>query len=119
MFRVIIAGGRDYNDYDTLKNKCDYYLGNVAKTKHIEIVSGVAKSADSLGVKYAEEKKYYLKLYPADWKSHGKSAGYVRNTSMAEYADALIAFWDGKSKGTQHMIETAKTHKLIVKVVRY
>ena len=49
-----------------------------------------------------------LSTSPADWDLDGKSAGFKRNVKMAEYADALVAFWDGESKGTKHMIETAK-----------
>lgn len=52
-------------------------------------------------------------------KRHGKAAGYLRNTEMAKNADALVAFWDGMSLGTRHMIETAKAHGLNVRVKRY
>lgn len=57
--------------------------------------------------------------FRADWDTHGKSAGYKRNSQMADHADMLIAFWDGKSKGTKHMIDLARAKKLIVKVVKY
>lgn len=59
-----------------------------------------------------------LKLYPADWKKYGSSAGYIRNDEMAKYADCLIAFWDGKSKGTKHMIDLAVKRKIKVKLFR-
>lgn len=83
----------------------------------IEIVSGTANGADKLGEKYANEKGYLLKKFPADWDKYGKSAGFKRNVEMSNYADALIAFWDGKSKGTKHMIDLAKRYELKVKVV--
>ena len=67
--------------------------------------------------KYANERGYPIKQFPADWNKYGKSAGYKRNEEMAKYADALIAFWDGKSKGTKHMIDLAKRYGLKVKVV--
>lgn len=60
-----------------------------------------------------------LTIFKADWDKHGKAAGFKRNTEMAKYADALIAFWDGKSKGTKHMIDTAKSHNLKVRVIAY
>jgi hypothetical protein len=57
-----------------------------------------------------------LKIFPAQWSIYGKGAGYIRNREMAQYADALIAFWDGKSKGTKNMIDEAKKQGLIIKV---
>ena len=57
--------------------------------------------------------------FPADWDLEGKSAGFKRNVKMAEYADALVAFWDGESKGTKHMIEIAKEKGLDIRIKRY
>ena len=108
MFRVIIAGSRDFSDYDVLKSYADVKLSNISRRDSIEVVSGCARGADTLGERYAEERGYGIKKFPADWNRYGKSAGYLRNVEMAEYADALIAFWDGKSKGTEHMICIAK-----------
>lgn len=114
--KVIIAGGRCFNDYEMLFEFCEKVLSN---QNQIEIVSGVANGADKLGEKYAKEKGYPLKQFPADWEKFGKSAGYKRNLEMAEYADALIAFWDKKSKGTKHMIDLAKKNKLKIRVKNY
>lgn len=113
--KIIIAGGRALKDLDFLREKCDHLLQNVQIT---EIVSGKASGTDTLGEQYAAEKGYAVKEFPADWKQHGKSAGYVRNEQMAEYADGLIAFWDGESKGTKHMIDLAHKYKLKVKIVK-
>jgi hypothetical protein len=115
-FKVIIAGGRDFSNYDLLSEKCNHYLGN--KT-NVEVVSGGAKGADNLGERYAKERNLPVKIFLADWATLGKRAGFVRNVEMAEYADALIAFWDKTSKGTKHMIDTAKENGLSVKVVHY
>lgn len=114
--RVIIAGGRDFRDYPTLCKVCDHVL---SKSDDIEIISGTANGADSLGEKYAKERGYTLKQFPADWDEFGKAAGYIRNDEMAKYGDALIAFWDGKSKGTGHMIDLAKKRNLKVKIQKY
>ena len=119
VFRVIIAGSRDFNDYNLLKEKCDTFLEIKRMVNDIQIVSGGARGADSLGERYAAEKGYHLQLFNADWEKYGKSAGYKRNVEMAENADALIAFWDGQSRGTEHMIRTARDHKLPVRVVRF
>jgi hypothetical protein len=114
--KVIIAGGRGFNDYETLKGFCDNALSN---QEEVEIVSGTANGADKLGERYAHENGYTIKMFPADWDKYGKSAGYKRNAQMAEYADALIAFWDTKSKGTKHMIDLAKRANLKIKIFRY
>ena len=66
-FRVIIAGGRDFNDYALLKAKCDTILAEKAATRRIVIVSGAARGADSLGERYAREHGYALDSHPADW----------------------------------------------------
>lgn len=113
--KIIIAGSRDFNDYETLKKVCDFML---SRQDEIEIVSGGARGADKLGESYAKEKGYPIKQFPADW-SKGKGAGYIRNEDMARYGDALIAFWDGESKGTEHMINLAKKHGLKVKVHKF
>jgi hypothetical protein len=118
MFRLIVAGGRDFVDYELLKSKLDYALRN-RLNEGITIVSGVARGADKLGERYAKERGYAIDSHPADWDKFGKSAGYIRNKEMAQNADGLMAFWDGKSRGTHHMINIAKEHGLKVIVVNY
>ena len=114
-FKVIIAGCRNFNDYPLLKERCEYYLQNKIKTHNVIIVSG----ADSLGEQFAKEHGLSCELHPADWNKHGRAAGPIRNAQMAEISDALIAFWDGKSRGTKSMIELAKQKWLRVSIVRY
>ena len=113
--KVIIAGGRDFAKYKLLCKVCDEKL---AFYFDVEIISGTARGADSLGERYAREKGYKLQRIPANWDRYGKSAGYKRNAVMADYADMAIIFWDGRSKGTQHMIKLANRVGLIV-VVQY
>ncbi len=115
-FRVIIAGGRDFNDFRKLCDTCIYMLQN---KKNVEIVSGTANGADKLGEQFAKFAGHQLKQFPASWDVYGKSAGFTRNKEMGEYADALIVFWDGKSKGTKHMIDLAKKNNLRIKLVMY
>jgi hypothetical protein len=102
--KVIIAGSRDFNDYEELKTICDSVIGEAEVTA---IISGTARGADKLGEKYAKERGYNIERFPADWDKHGKAAGFVRNMAMAEAGDKLIAFWDGESVGTRHMIRLA------------
>lgn len=114
--RVIIAGSRNYTNYLELVSFCDQVLSG---TESIEIVSGTARGADSMGEKYANERGYKISRFPADWNKYGKSAGYVRNKEMADYADGLIAFWDGQSKGTLHMINLAKEKSLMIRIYNF
>lgn len=133
MFKIIIAGGRDFEDYGALESYCKHILQNQS---NIEIVSGTAKGADELGERFAIENNLALKSFPAPWheienkpknqigvnssgKKYWKRAGAVRNKQMAKYADALIAFHDGESKGTANMIEEAKKNKLRIRVKEY
>ena len=117
VFKVIIAGGRYFNDYDLVKSRLTTLLKN--KFPNVEIVSGCASGADALGERFANEFNFGLRKFPADWNKYGRAAGPIRNTQMAEYADALIAFWDGKSRGTKNMIEQAEKNNLLVRVIKY
>ena len=117
MFRVIIAGSRKFSDYDLLERTMDKALSTVQDD--ITVVCGKAKGSDTLGEQYAKEHGYEVQYFPADWNRYGKVAGYIRNTTMAKNADALVAFWDGESPGTTHMIETAQSLGLRVRVKTY
>lgn len=121
-YKVIIAGSRNFNDYEKLKFYCDFYLKDLVNGSNIElvIVSGHARGADSLGEKYALENNYKCEVPPADWNLHDKAAGYIRNEEMAKVSNALIAFLDHNSenKGTFHMINLAMKYNLIVRVVQ-
>lgn len=116
MFNVIIAGTRTFLDYDLLRSKCDHYFSRIKPTA---IICGEACGADRLGKRYAEENGIPVLSFPAEWDKYGKSAGYIRNQQMAVHADALIAFWDGESKGTHNMITIAKNKGLPCRIVLY
>jgi len=116
MTRIIIAGGRNFNNYELLKDYCDTIL--IGPEKYT-IISGKARGADALGERYAREKGYVIEEYPANWDMHGKSAGYKRNLEMANTADTLIVFWNEISKGTKHMIDIAKKYNLETHVKIY
>jgi len=121
MFKLIIAGGRDFDNYIMAETWFLRYLldNGLGKESDTEIVSGAARGADKVGEMLASNYNLPCKRFPANWDLHGKSAGYKRNAEMAEYADGLLAFWDGKSKGTKHMIDLANKKGLNVKVVNY
>lgn len=115
--KLIVAGGRDFDDYALLSKTLDYFLSNTKED--IEIVSGTANGADKLGEKYAKEKGYPVTQFPAQWDLYGKSAGYHRNKEMAEYATHCVLFWDGESKGTKMMQDLAVAYKLTLRVINY
>lgn len=121
--RIIVAGGRDFSDYKTLDEKIrEIFISLGLERKEVEIVCGKAKGADTLGEDFAKKFQLKLKYFPADW-TQGKKAGFLRNEEMAVYAQqdngVLIAFWDGISKGTKHMIQLAKSYKLKIYVFNY
>ena len=118
-FKVIIAGSRGFSNYRLLREQCNKFLREKRKTSNIIIVSGHARGADFYGEKYAQDEGLDLEIYPAQWNKFGKRAGYRRNEQMAEVADALIAFWDGSSRGTKHMIDIMNEKNLLVRVVEY
>lgn len=113
--KIIVAGGRNFKDYTLLRQKLDFYFQNITPV----VVCGEAKGADELGKRYAESHGIEVVSMPADWNKYGKSAGYRRNREMAEIADGLVAFWDGESKGTKHMIDTMTSLGKMVRIVRY
>lgn len=124
--RIIIAGSRDFNDHNKLNVSMREILGDRNfDVDKIVIVSGTARGADKMGEQFAENKELGIKRFPADWDGLGKRAGYVRNADMAKYSVSdgnigmLVAFWDGKSKGTKHMIDLAKRYGLEVHVVNF
>jgi hypothetical protein len=109
--RTIIAGSRDFVNYDLMNSMMDQV--DIWIT---EVLSGGARGADKLGERWAVHNDIPYELWLADWEKHGKSAGPIRNRQMAQNAEALIAFWDGRSRGTKHMINTARKLGLEVRV---
>lgn len=93
------------------------------KPKNIEIVSGGAKGADSLGEYFAKFYNIKLKVFNPNWEMYGKMAGFIRNEDMAIYAKSnnggCIVFWNGVSSGSKQMIKMAMNYKLNCKVVKY
>lgn len=115
---LIVAGGRDFTNYRLLKEKLDFLLSNTDK-EEVTILCGKAKGADSLGERYANENNIDVWEYLANWEKHGKSAGYLRNSDMADAGTHLVAFHNGISRGTKHMIDLATKKGLVVRVIKY
>lgn len=109
-YRVIVAGSRGFTDYELMCRELDTLFGESDEFgyKDIKIVSGMADGADSLAIRYADERELTKILFPANWKSYHRIAGFLRNEDMLSVAMHLVVFGDGKSNGTRHMIEIAK-----------
>lgn len=112
--KVIVAGSREFNNEKFIFKKLDELL---KQYQDIEIVEGACRGVDLIARKYAINNDLSLKEFPAQWNTYGKAAGGIRNDQMAKYADVLIAFYDGSSKGTSNMIKAAKRENLDVHIV--
>ena len=114
-YRIIIAGCRYFEDYEYVRKMAGEITESIQIAEpdaKITIVSGAANGADKLGERFAKEKGFDVKRFPANWTLYGKSAGPVRNREMLMFAKEkkgiLIAFWDGVSRGTANMIKISK-----------
>ena len=116
-FKCIIAGGRDFKDYNLLSNSLNKIL--VSKLPNVIIVSGMANGADQLGVLYASYMDLEFEPFPADWDKNGRGASHIRNREMAVFANALIAFHDGISRGTANMISVMEKLNKPVRIIKY
>ena len=117
--RCIIAGSRTIDDarqVDAAFRSAPFFA------QVTEVVSGGAAGVDTLARSAAEAFDLPFTEMLADWDRHGRRAGYLRNVAMAEYAKAvppgaLVAVWDGVSRGTKHMIDIGRERGLLVHVV--
>ena len=113
-FRVIVAGSREFNDYNLLSSELDKFLKG---KKNVTIVSGTARGADRMGEQYAAEHGYKIDQFPAEWSKYHQGAGPIRNLEMVKTADAVVAFWDNQSTGTKNIIDCAKQENILYKVI--
>lgn len=114
--KVIVAGSRTFNDYDLLKDNLDALAAEIGQ---FVLISGGAPGADTLGERWADEHNFTGQLIPAEWDKFGKSAGPIRNKKMADIADRLVLFWDGKSRGSKNMLQHARDKGIPYKIIRY
>jgi hypothetical protein len=102
--KLAIVGSRSFKDYDKFKSEIKSFISRRSSNDITTIISGGAYGADSLAKRYAKENKIDYVEFPALWDKFGKRAGYLRNIDIIKNCDWCIAFWDGKSPGTQHSI---------------
>jgi len=113
--KLIIAGSRDIKEAGHIIDAM--VLGEDILSFPEEVVNGGCWGVDKAGVIWAKGVGALVKSFFPDWTRYGKSAGPIRNNQMAEHGDALLAIWDGESKGTFNMIEKADKHGLEMLIV--
>ena len=113
-YRWVVAGSRDFQNYPLLCKELDKIHDSIS-----EIVCGEARGADTLGRTYAYDNGIKVASFPANWSRWGNSAGFIRNSEMAEYADKAIVFWNGTSPGTRDMIDKMEQREKECIVVNY
>ena len=118
-FKLIVAGGREYADAGQLEAEIRHLADGELKHHAVSLVSGMARGADLLAYEFAKANQVVCYEFPANWKAQPRAAGFIRNRDMANFSDGLLAFWDGKSRGTQHMIDTMENLGKPVRIVRY
>lgn len=115
--KVAIIGSREFNDFNLLEREI---IKNIPIREIETIISGGAAGADTLAEKFADKWKIQKTIYLPDWNKHGKKAAFIRNNDIIRNADFVIAFWDGRSKGTKHSIDLSfKTFNKPIVIVKY
>ena len=119
MTKIIIAGTRTFEDYETVSGFCLDCLSAEKISLPVCVLSGNCRGADACGEKFAKEMGFQLELFPAEWNKYKRAAGPVRNRKMVKEADRVIYFWDKKSKGTRSLIDLAEKEgkKIFVKLI--
>ena len=105
--KIVVGGCRDFCDYEVLREFLDTLLAGT-DISNVTILSGGCRGADMLAEQYAAEHGIPVERHPAEWDKYGRAAGIHRNREMVDEADKVVAFWDGKSRGTKSLIEYAK-----------
>ena len=114
--KLAVVGSRNFNDYDLLKSKLD----QIHSKKPINlIISGGARGADLLSEKWAKENNIETLIFIPDWNKYGKKAGYLRNEDIIKNCDAVVACWDGESRGTLSSINLAKKYNKSCLIVKF
>lgn len=119
VFKLIVAGGRDFTDVDYIVREVYDLMVNPLKDFEIVVVQGEARGADKSAKVAAQRLGLKCESVPAHWDKFGKSAGPTRNRQMADMSDGLLAFWDGESKGTADMISVMRRRDKNVRVRSY
>lgn len=115
--RLLVCGCRDWTDEGAVGN--EIWAAADPYREPTVVITGDANGADCAAREWAQELGYELREYKADWTTHGRKAGPIRNQQMLDEGkpDLVLAFWDGKSRGTLDMIMRAVKAGVPVKIV--
>lgn len=115
--RIIVCGSRDFEDEDAVRDALLEHTTPYQRWQ-VTVVHGAARGADHMAEVAATDLEFSIERHPADWTSFGKSAGPRRNAEMAGLgADLCLAFWDGRSPGTAHMVTVATQAGIPVRII--
>jgi len=109
-----VVGSRSFNSYSYIQRILKSFFKN-----NDTLISGGAKGADSLAERFCDEHGYEKIIFYPNWKKYGRKAGFIRNEDIIKNSDFVIAFWDGKSKGTKNSINLAKSLNKNYKIYLY
>ncbi len=110
--KIAIVGSRDFRNFDMVNT----YVNSLPDDT--VIVSGGARGVDTCAEIAAKKRGLRTIIHPADWNKHGKKAGFLRNSDIVNDADKVVAFWDGKSRGTKHSIDLANIRGKQLEIIR-
>ena len=117
--KVSIAGSRGFTNKSYLIEKVNQLIEQESITEPFTLICGMARGADMTGYHVCKDNDIEIIEYPADWNTHGKSAGFIRNKEMADVCDCAVIFWDGQSIGTANMIKLMRNRNKPVYVFKY
>lgn len=116
-FHVIaVVGSRDGWEYEHVARVLDTLFMTTYNHERVRMISGGACGVDTFAEQYAQFYGVEFQVFKPNWDRWGKSAGYIRNSEVVDAADIVVAFWDGKSAGTAHTINTARINGKTVMV---
>ncbi len=112
--RILVCGSRDFEPVSKIVTRVAQLPTDTT------VIHGDARGADRIAANVADSLGLGVEAYPADWKRHGRRAGIERNLLMLDGADPdrVLAFWDGKSRGTAHTIREAQRRGIPVEIVQ-
>ncbi len=123
---IVVSGGRDFDNYDYMESCLDKFISTHKEfdSEKVTLVVGMAIGADFLAIKYGFSHNYSVIPFEPNFRDYGTDAGCYRNEAMADYIKShlnyhLVAFWDGKSRGTLDMIDKAKERDIPVEIFSY
>jgi hypothetical protein len=105
--KVVICGSRNLQNYQLVEEAVTRSGFEISI-----VLSGGSRGVDRIGIAFARNHHHPVQVFMPEWERLGKRAGMVRNREMAQAAEAVIAIWDGKSRGTRNMIGLASIHHL-------